>query len=315
MPIGTAALGIGTGIAEQAVNQVFGEMNQRRELRGQKKALKQQNDAAMDIWERTNYKAQVEQLNKAGLNPGLIYGMGGAGGTVGGSSATAKGDQGNSSMDIGQAVQLGLMKAQKENIEASTENTKVDTAKKAGVDTDLNRAQEGTEYSKQKLMAVDTKIREIEQNVKDSTQWYDIGKAGEEWRKLAGEAVSASAKADVDRNTIETDIKQRQADLALTLIEQRAKEAGIKLTYKQMYAIDGQVKAAFMNADAGYWQAETGAKQANTAADKQSWDRHINDIAESTKLSVDVVKGIIQALALKGLLGGRTVIEGFKQRY
>ena len=36
-PIGTAALGIGTGLAEGAAEQIFGEMNQKRELRGQKK--------------------------------------------------------------------------------------------------------------------------------------------------------------------------------------------------------------------------------------------------------------------------------------
>ena len=95
-PIATAALGIGTGIATQIGNQIFAEFNQRRELRGQKKALEQQNAAAMDIWEKTNYKAQMGQLEKAGLNPGLIYGMGGGGGgTVGGSSATAQGQQGN----------------------------------------------------------------------------------------------------------------------------------------------------------------------------------------------------------------------------
>ena len=42
-------------------------------------------------------KAQLGQLEKAGLNPGLIYGMGGSGGTLGGSSATA---QGAAAMDI-----------------------------------------------------------------------------------------------------------------------------------------------------------------------------------------------------------------------
>ena len=36
-PIGTAALGIGTGLAGGAAEQIFGEMNQKRELRGQKK--------------------------------------------------------------------------------------------------------------------------------------------------------------------------------------------------------------------------------------------------------------------------------------
>ena len=103
-------------------NQIFGEMNQARELRGQRKALAQQNAAAMDIWEKTNYKAQMGQLEKAGLNPGLIYGMGGSGGTLGGSSATAQGAAGTGSMDIAGAAQIALLNAQRENIEADTEN-------------------------------------------------------------------------------------------------------------------------------------------------------------------------------------------------
>ena len=56
-PVATAALGIGTQMVSGLGNQIFGEMNQARELRGQRKALAQQNAAAMDIWEKTNYKA------------------------------------------------------------------------------------------------------------------------------------------------------------------------------------------------------------------------------------------------------------------
>ena len=58
-PVATAAIGIGTQMVSGFGNQIFGEMSQARELRGQKKALAQQNAAAMDIWEKTNYKAQV----------------------------------------------------------------------------------------------------------------------------------------------------------------------------------------------------------------------------------------------------------------
>ena len=68
-PLGTAALGIGSEIASGVGNLIFGEFQQKQALRGQQKALAQQNAAAMDIWEKTNYKAQMGQLEKAGLNP------------------------------------------------------------------------------------------------------------------------------------------------------------------------------------------------------------------------------------------------------
>ena len=85
-PIGAAALGIGTSIAEGASNLIFGEFAQKQQLRGQKKALEQQNAAALDMWNKTNYGAQMKHLQAAGLNPGLIYGMKGGGGVTTGPS-------------------------------------------------------------------------------------------------------------------------------------------------------------------------------------------------------------------------------------
>ena len=37
----------------------------------------------LDMWHNTNYSAQMKELEKAGLNPAMIYGMGGAGGETG----------------------------------------------------------------------------------------------------------------------------------------------------------------------------------------------------------------------------------------
>ena len=96
--------------------------------------MKQQNDAAYEMWEKTNYSAQKEQMKKAGLNPALMYGMSGGGGvTTGPSNATAEGQAGNTNIGMGiQAVaQLELLKAQKENIEADTEAKKVGAQKTA----------------------------------------------------------------------------------------------------------------------------------------------------------------------------------------
>ena len=84
--IGAAALGIGTNVAEGAGNLIFGSLAQKQQLRGQRKALEQQNAAALDMWNKTNYEAQMAHLKNAGLNPGLIYGMKGGGGVTTGPS-------------------------------------------------------------------------------------------------------------------------------------------------------------------------------------------------------------------------------------
>lgn len=95
-------------------------------------ALNQQGaDLQLQQWKDTNYEAQMKELKKAGLNPSLIYGMGGAGGATAGSQGggIASGGQAPQpqQLDMAQTMQLGLMKAQKENIEADTENKKANT--------------------------------------------------------------------------------------------------------------------------------------------------------------------------------------------
>lgn len=219
-PIGTAALGIGTGIAEGVAGQIFGEMNQKRALRGQKKALEQQNAAAMDIWEKTNYKAQMGQLEKAGLNAGLIYGMGGAGGTLGGSSATAEGTATPISMGI-DAAQLALMKAQKENIEADTANklagkgkTEAETpgaAARSTMDTQEAESRKGWT----KVMS-ETYGSELEARQALAKTTYDLwadGKLKEGAEAEIAAKLKANAKTDKEIEAINKGIEKMGVDI------------------------------------------------------------------------------------------------------
>lgn len=78
------------------------------------------------MWEATGYGAQKGQMQAAGLNPGLMYGMSGGGGQT---AQVAPGNVsgGNASGHSGEAMgmammasQIGLMRAQARNIEADT---------------------------------------------------------------------------------------------------------------------------------------------------------------------------------------------------
>ena len=90
-----------------------------------------------DLWQRTGAVGQMEQLKKAGLNPGLMYGMGGAGGATTGSPGGPTVQAGEApkgepikAMDIMNSMQLSMMQAQKENIEADTKNKLADAENK-----------------------------------------------------------------------------------------------------------------------------------------------------------------------------------------
>lgn len=134
------------------MGQIFGGMNDQRQL-NQQGALNEQQaqiqkqltnfnmKKQLELWEKTNYGAQIEQLKKAGLNPSLIYGMKGGGGATtavapgsvaGGQATQGGGGEALTMAGLGMesAARTALLKAQKENIEADTANKKMDTTKK-----------------------------------------------------------------------------------------------------------------------------------------------------------------------------------------
>lgn len=78
-------------------------------------------DLDYEMWLKTNYPAQVEQLKAAGLNPGLMYGMSGGGGVTTGSQTAQGVSQGQAGMmapmDIASLMKL---KAEIDNINSQT---------------------------------------------------------------------------------------------------------------------------------------------------------------------------------------------------
>lgn len=149
MPGPLAAMGIaaGTAAAQTAGQGLIGtgmglltaKWADKRQLRQQQKLQdlqikgnKELTDYNMmkelEMWEKTGYGAQKEQMKKAGLNPGLMYGMGGGGGqtasispgSIGSGNAPAGG--GEIQAFTGMALQNALIDAQRRNIEADTKN-------------------------------------------------------------------------------------------------------------------------------------------------------------------------------------------------
>lgn len=142
-PLVTSALiGAGSGAAS-GVAGMFGrkkQHNRNKELMGlqqtnNKELMNLQKDLDKKMWEETNYPAQVKMLEEAGLNVGLMYGMGGTGGaTVGGSgggAGLAAAPQGNVGEDaitgLMAAAQLKAMDAQTKKTEAETKSVEANT--------------------------------------------------------------------------------------------------------------------------------------------------------------------------------------------
>ena len=96
--------------------------------------MEEQRKMQLQMWKDTNYSAQIEEMKKAGLSIGLMYGKGGAGGTTTGAGATGvSAPTAPSGMGLIGGTQLASQVANIELIKAQTENVKADTERKLGV--------------------------------------------------------------------------------------------------------------------------------------------------------------------------------------
>lgn len=155
MPIWEEAAAQGAqGLLNVGLGLALEHHNDKRQLRQQGKLQQQQIQGQQQMalfnqglqkgmWEATGYGAQKRQMEEAGLNPGLMYGMGGGGGqTTGSASANVGGAQapsgGGETMGMMQmALQQQMMQAQIALTRAQEEKTRTETGNigEGGVDT------------------------------------------------------------------------------------------------------------------------------------------------------------------------------------
>lgn len=144
--------GVGSQIIGGGMGMILGGINderqrqqqealQRIQIKGQKEMTDYNMAKQLQMWHDTGYGAQRKQMEEAGLNPALMYGMGGGGGqTAGGASGSVAGGQapsggGEIQAMAGMGMQLQLLQAQKEVLETQAQKNKAEAEKTAGVDT------------------------------------------------------------------------------------------------------------------------------------------------------------------------------------
>lgn len=208
------------------------------------------NRMQMDMWEKTGAVGQMAQLKKAGLNPALMYGEGGAGGATvaaaqgqGVGKSSAQGASGTeretmAGMGLQMAAQLALMQAQKKNIEADTANKEAQATKTAGIDTEktgmeINSIAQGitNAVAQQKLTQVQTEIAETENKIKADTAENAIATVGIQMQKTTQELEQLVRQNDINEKTKDDVIKTVNAHmlgayLENVLTQQKTAESG-----------------------------------------------------------------------------------------
>lgn len=145
---------VASGAIDAGLGLIMEHHNDKRQIRQQQKLtdiqteaqrnLSQYNqDLAYQMWEKTNLGAQKKLAESIGMNSAMLYG-GGAGpggsttmtpGSVSGGQA-AQAPQTTAHGDAGMGLQVGMMTAQKQLLEAQARNLDANTAKTSGVDTE-----------------------------------------------------------------------------------------------------------------------------------------------------------------------------------
>ncbi len=220
-------MGIGT-IAGAASNLVGGLLaNTRRQQQygdqvklmgiqqGNQMALnRQMQEIQMENWEKTNYDAQRKQMEKAGLNPALMYGGQGGGGMIaqsgtGGSAASGNAptpENGLGMMGIG-LQQSAITMQQLDNMKADAE---LKRAQANEINTKLPEGLKGQGLANEGLK-LDNESKGYENQIKSRTIEDVVGTIGANMNKALGEAKTALAEGNLNNETYNDLVKERKA--------------------------------------------------------------------------------------------------------
>lgn len=301
------------------------------QIAGEKEMMDYQNMKQLEFWNKTSYGAQLANMKAAGLSPGLMYGGGpGAGGTTGsgvpsvGSASAQYNDtagKGMDSMGLMNVAQLRLIEAQKQNIDADTQNKLSEnpnipkTGKKLDAETENIIANTGNTKVDTTLKKAQARITEIQGNVAEQSQDSLIRKIYAETNRAIDDAHIVMNEAHISDETIKAKISILKTEAINKILE------------------SALIKAQTANTTQNTASQKSGTEQniRKIAADiAQGWDS--NRITESNNMMrnaiesagidlknqdqiIDAIRDIIGLglLTSKGG-GGSTPIKGFHNR-
>lgn len=222
------------------------------EMQGNKSMMDYSRKLQMQTWHDTNYSAQRAEMEKAGLNPALMYGMSGGGGTTTGSpSGSVTGGRASDEASMkalsiqqqGMALQNAKLNAEIKVLESQADKNKAE-AGLSGAKTDTEEQQrnyligklreEGVYYWLQneinelKLGGTSTDVEVIKNKFLDRV----IGKNSDSW-----------AQKEITNALLKTVAETGKLDADKLLSSERAKTIWTELLIAQQNADSNTVKA------------------------------------------------------------------------
>lgn len=278
-----------------------------------------------DLWDYTNYENQKQHIKNAGLNPALIYGMGGSGG-VSASGAQGQGVTQPTDRSVemklkqqGLGLQLASIASQVALNKSQAEKNKVEANKIAGVDTDVQKAtidniiaQTSNEKVKKGLILGQIRVADAEEELKRNMADWTKDKADEtRWNikslqkgidKLAEEINGMKLDNELKERTIDNKVKESSLTLQNLMSEILLKGSQRKVNEEQAKAIPAQILQG--------WEELTKKGKA-LIIQKEQMEAYAQDVInrfelgkkgldiEEQKLIKDIVLGMLE-IASKG---------------
>lgn len=265
--LGAGAIGAGAGLLGIGLNQ----QGNQQQMQQQQQLMQQQfhNQQALNLqgqqiqqqnWDYTNYGNQVKHMENAGLNVGLMYGMGGGGGQSmgsggGGSASGGNAPQNTSPQVMGIMADAALKAAQIKLTDAQAEKIKSETPTSGNLgDTGMANTIADTA-----LKTMNAKNAEI-QNQIGNRSLEDVLQTIKSNADIAqSQQRSALVKANVDEKTQKSAEEKINAEAINEAFKLGVMKSGIKLNDAQINNMAEQIKIGKFNA--------------NTSAEYQSLDR------------------------------------------
>lgn len=306
---------MGGNVVGGVLGLALGGYNDERQLAQQQKLTDMQltanakmaginKDNALQLWKDTNYSAQRKELEKAGLNPALIYAQGGPGGTTAG-GATGSGVSGGTAASGGgkeilelrqQGMQMQLLKAQKDVLESEARKNNVEADFTAGAKTEntsastnvLNTsiekiiAETANINAKTELTKYQSNYQEIQNKIQKEIQ--EKGLIPEQLElnidKTNQELKSLKLQNGITADTYNAVVEKTKQGYINSILEGQLISANIKYTKEQTNAIAQNILIGMINANANATNATANTRNAETNAKNQTTNERNADTNE-----------------------------------
>ncbi len=305
--------GSGKRAQEKQFQKELEKMKYQQQLNQQQAKFNQ--ELALEMWRKTNYGAQIEEMKRNGLNPALIYGQSGQGGTTTG-AGQAEGVSMGTSAAVGMGLNAQMQMAQINALNAQAKKSDAEAEKTSGVDTELSKSltnlnKAGTNLKNAQAEMIPVQIEEINAmrdklveetrnistmaDINEETKSLQIERAFYENQKVLFDGIEAMTRGKLNERTLEYVDEQIKYYAFNAYTERMKANAADKAADASGVSAEG----SYMSSLAAMQQAETFAKR--LAEEIKKWDKSLAQADE--KLLQDwIFRSISAATDIGGLL-------------